>query len=306
LIEMHVADRVMIAADAANSIACVGLDPRPSLLPPSLRAVHLDRLGDTADAVASAFVEFNLGIIPAVAGHCAAVKPQTACYEAYGSAGWEALRQTIAAARSSGVAVIVDAKRGDIGSTAEHYAQTFFGGAMSLSGDPMRGLGADWLTVNSYLGSDAVYPFLADDRSRGVFVLVKTSNPSSDEIQGLRVDGGNVAEAAAQLVHKWGIGRTGAQGMTDVGAVIGATFPDDARKLRSLMPNTLFLVPGYGAQGADATSAVAGARPDGTGVIVSASRSIASAWQGAGDDDWAAAARAELDSMNTELFAALP
>lgn len=263
------------------------------------------QLGDGASAVANAFVEFNVGIIDAVAGRCAAVKPQVACYEAYGAAGWDALVATIAAARDAEIPVIVDAKRGDVRSTADHYAQAVFGGAPALNGGSTDGLGGNWVTVNSYLGVDSVRPFLADDFSRGVFVLVKTSNPSSGEVQDLEVADGTVSEAVARLVASWGGGRVGAAGFSDIGAVVGATYPDEARRLRKLMPDTLFLVPGYGAQGGDATSAVAGARGDGTGVVISASRSIAAAWEGHPSQDWKTAAAAELDHMNHQLRVAL-
>ena len=276
------------------------------MLPNELRETHLAVHGDNVEAVAAAFVEFNVGIIEAVTGRCAAVKPQAACYEAYGAAGWRALTQTIEAAQQAGIPVIVDAKRGDVGSTADHYAQSIFGGAPTLGGGVASGLRGSWVTVNSYLGVDSVAPFLADDCSRGVFVLVKTSNPSSVEVQGVEArEGGALSDVVARLVDSWGSGRLGASGFSDVGAVVGATYPADARRLRKLMPNTIFLVPGYGAQGGDATSALAGVRADGTGVLVSASRSIGLAWRSRQSLDWRASATSELDHMNLELRAAL-
>lgn len=334
---MHPADLITESIALTGSFACVGLDPRPSLLPPALIARHAGRHGDTAQAVASAFVEFNKGIIEAVGGRCAVVKPQAACYEAYGSPGWDALAATVEAAHSAGIPVIVDAKRGDIGSTADHYAQALFGGAPTLGGAPVAGLGADWVTVNAYMGTEAILPFLADDpggldratvavtergsmpvaaavaspaaTSGGVFVLVRTSNPSGGEVQALRSGGvgddlSTVADEVARLVERMGDGRHGTCGFSDVGAVVGATHPEEARRLRRLMPRALFLVPGYGAQGGTAVDAVAGACSDGSGVLVSASRSIAGAWQH-GADDWRAAAGDELDRMNLELVAAL-
>jgi orotidine-5'-phosphate decarboxylase len=358
---VHPADLIAESIARTGSFACVGLDPRPSLLPPSLIAEHVGRHGDTAQAVASAFVEFNAGIIDAVSGRCAVVKPQVACYEAYGSAGWDALAATVDAAHSAGIPVIVDAKRGDIGSTADHYAQALFGGAPALGAGAVAGLGADWVTVNAYMGTDAITPFLAADlgdlgdpgdrcdvgdltdlgdlgagavagagsggglvgggpadggvategsTSGGVFVLVRTSNPSGAQVQELRTGGADeaastVAHDVARLVDQLGEGRDGVCGFSDVGAVVGATYPDEARRLRQLMPRALFLVPGYGAQGGTAADSVAGARPDGSGVLVSASRSIAGAWQSPGADDWRAAAAAELDRMNDDLAAAL-
>jgi orotidine-5'-phosphate decarboxylase len=280
------------AIDRTGSIACVGLDPRPSLLPPGLVDAMLDAHGPGRAAVGAAFVEFNRRIIEAVTGHCPAVKPQVACYEAYGASGWLALEATVTMAREAGLVVIADAKRNDIGSTAAHYGQAFLGHPPGLDGAPLAGLGADWLTVNGYLGADTVEPLL-DAGDGGVFVLVRTSNPSAVELQDAPSGSGTVSDAMARLVAGWGPDR--------VGAVVGATYPDQARRLRDLMPDTWFLVPGYGAQGAGAADALAGARPDGGGVLVNSSRGIIGAWQERGDDDWGAAAAAALDAMNADL-----
>lgn len=299
---MHAADRLDASIEATGSIACVGLDPRPELLPPGLKDRHLRASGGGAASVAAAFREFNEAIIDAVAGRCAAVKPQAACYEAYGTAGWAALEATVAHAAAAGVPVILDAKRADIGSTATHYGQMAFGGAPGLDGSPVEGIGATWITVNPYLGQDGVLPILGD---HGVFVLVKTSNPSSADLQDVALgDGGTVAERTADLVREWGSSRIGACGVSSVGAVVGATYPAHARSLRERMPDTMFLVPGYGAQGGGAADAVAGARSDGRGIVVSSSRAICGAWQEDGSEDWAAAAARALDAMNADLGAA--
>ena len=302
---MHAADALEASAAATGSIACVGLDPRPALLPPALRDRH--RRADTspAEAVAAAFVEFNTAIVAAIAGRCAAVKPQAACYEAYGTAGWRALTATIDAARAAGIPVILDAKRGDISSTAEHYGHMAFGGAPGLDDEPVPGIGADWLTVNPYLGGDGVLPSAVGAGS-GLFVLVKTSNPSSADLQDIALagaEGATVAERTADLVQRWGAERMAPGGLSDVGAVVGATYPDHARALRERMPDTVFLVPGYGAQGASAADALAGSRPDGRGVVVSSSRAICAAWQANGSEDWGGAARLALDEMNAALDA---
>jgi orotidine-5'-phosphate decarboxylase len=300
---VHPADRLDASIEASGSIACVGLDPRPELLPPGLKDRHLRASGGGAAGVAAAFREFNEAIIDAVAGRCAAIKPQAACYEAYGAAGWAALEATVARAEAAGVPVILDAKRADIGSTATHYGQMAFGGAPGLDGSPVEGIGATWITVNPYLGEDGVLPILGPG---GVFVLVKTSNPSSADLQDVALgqqdlDGGTVAERTADLVREWGASRLGDRGLSAVGAVVGATYPDHARALRERMPDTLFLVPGYGAQGGGAADAVAGARPDGRGIVVSSSRAICGAWQEVGSEDWAAAAARALDAMNADL-----
>lgn len=299
---MHAGDRLDARIAEIGSIACVGLDPRPELLPPELIERHRGA-GTPAEAVAAAFIDANRRIIDAVAGRCAAVKPQAACYEAYGVPGWQALQDTVRHAADAGVPVILDGKRGDIGSTAAHYGQMAFGGAPDLDGGTTPGMGADWLTVNGYLGSDGVEPVLA--AGGGVFILVKTSNPGSGELQDLGLaDGATVADRMAERVAEWGAGRIGQCGLSDVAAVVGATYPDHAVALRERMPNTVFLVPGYGAQGASARDAVAGRRGDGRGVLVSSSRAIWAAWQHAGTDDIAAAARGALDAMNADLDAA--
>jgi orotidine-5'-phosphate decarboxylase len=310
---MHVADQLHQTISLTNSIACVGLDPRPALLPPSIVEKVLAAHGDTAMAVAAAFYQFNCGLLDAVAGQCAAVKPQSACYEAYGSAGVKALEDSVHYAKKLGIPVIMDAKRGDIGSTAEHYQQAFLGQAPSLKNTALAGLGCPWLTINGYLGSDAVLPFLhKTPGTGGVFVLVKTSNPSSGELQDIALaanvraknatsDANQAMELMAQLVAQWGAGRHGQCGLTDVGAVVGATYPAQAKRLRTLMPDTIFLVPGYGAQGGTAEDALAGKRSDGRGVIVNSSRGIIAAWQKSSDKDWAAAARGALDAMNGDL-----
>lgn len=300
------ADRFQEAVEATGSIACVGLDPRPDLVPPGVAARAVERHGDTAEAVAAAFLEVNAAMITAIAGHCVAVKPQAACYEAYGVAGWATLVETVRLARAAGLVVIVDAKRGDIGSTATHYRQAFFGGAPTLGGAPFGAMTADWVTVNGYLGSDNVLEMAGPVPGRcGVLVLAKTSNTSSGELQDVVAGDGTVAEAVARLVARWGTGRVGRCGLSDIGAVVGATYPTQARVLREAMPDSLFLVPGYGAQGGAGVAAVAGARADGSGIVVSASRSITSAWIDAdAPDAWVEAARDALDQMNAELDAA--
>jgi len=288
---VHVADALDARIASTGSIACVGLDPRPSLLPPDLVSRHRGGTGTPAERVAAAFVEANRTVIDAVADRCAAVKPQAACYEAYGVAGWRALAETVAHARAAGIPVVLDAKRGDIGSTAAHYGQMAFGGAPDLDGTPLEGIGADWLTVNGYLGADGVDPIL-DGHDGGAFVLVKTSNPGSGELQDVDAGGETVAARMAARVAAWGAGRIGASGLSAVGAVVGATYPDQARALRERMPHAFLLVPGYGAQGGTAADAVAGRRPDGRGLLVSSSRGITGAWQADGGELGESARRA--------------
>ncbi len=303
----HCADRLLAACERTQSLACVGLDPRVGLLPEAVRQQALAAAGGGREGVCAAFQAFNRGIISAVAGRCPVIKPQVACYEAYGSAGMAVLEDTIATARAAGLEVIADGKRNDIGSTATHYREAWLSGPPGLDEEcVLAGAGADWLTVNGYLGADGVRPMLDDPPgAHGVFVLVKTSNPGSAELQGQPSGEGSVMEVMARLVAGWGHDRLGQCGLSDIGAVVGATWPDEARRLREIMPETLFLVPGYGAQGGSAADALAGLRSQGDGVIINASRSIIGA--GCGLDpaaDWREAIAAALEAMNADIASA--
>ena len=306
---MHGGDLLAAACESTGSIACVGLDPRPELIPGEIVSSAVAQSDDPRQQVAIAFEEFMVSIVRVVAGHCAAVKPQAACYEAYGSAGWQVLERVVAEARRLEVPVILDAKRSDIGSSAVHYRQGLLTSSPGLVGSQqLPGLGADWITANPYLGGDSVEPLIGSpDESKGVFVLVRTSNPGAQDFQDQAVDGDSLSTVVARKVHQWGAGRIGASGFSDVGAVVGATWPAQARELRDILPNTLFLVPGFGAQGAGAEQAVAGCTAQGTGIIVNSSRAILGAWQSEPDGtDPVDAARAALDTMNQQLSAALP
>lgn len=317
---MHAADRLLASSRSTGSIACVGLDPRPNLIPPSLVSSVTSRFDDPVDQVCAAFAEFNAEILRAVAGACAVVKPQAACYEAYGWRGWRVLADTVELAQELGIPVIVDAKRSDIGSTAVHYREAVLtappGFAGTIAEDANPGLQGDWITINPYLGADSVAPLIGDaSEGKGAFVLVRTSNPGAVDFQDQRLapDASDVTETlsdvVAAAVNQWGHDRKGESGMSDVGAVVGATWPDEARRLRSLMPESFFLVPGYGAQGGTAATAVAGARADGTGLVVNSSRGIIGAWQnadgGEGNDKFGHWAREALDAMNIDLNQAL-
>jgi len=287
----------------------VGLDPRPELIPAEIVRSAVAQTDDPRQQVAIAFETFMVSIVRAVAGHCAAVKPQAACYEAYGSVGWQVLEGIVAEARSLGVPVILDAKRSDIGSTAVHYRQGLLTSAPGLVGSQLLpGVGADWITANPYLGGDSVEPLIGrPEEGKGVFVLVRTSNPGAADFQDQVVGGGSLLKVVAAKVHELGRGRRGASGFSDVGAVVGATWPSEAAELRAMLPDTLFLVPGFGAQGGDASQAVAGCTDQGRGVLVNSSRAILGAWQSGTDPtDPVEAARAELDEMNRQLCAALP
>lgn len=265
-------DILVDAIRTAGAPTCIGLDPVLDRLPASLRAEH-------ADPVA-AIGAFCRGVIEAVAGLAPAVKFQSACFERYGGPGVALLHALCAEAREAGLVVILDAKRGDIGVTAEHYAA-----AAAVTR-------AHALTANAYLGPSTLEPYLA--AGLGLFVLVRTSNPDSDAVQSSRLaDGRSVAEAMADLVAQLGERHLGRHGYSTVGAVVGATKAEDGRALRARMPRQFFLVPGYGAQGgtADDIRALLDGRPEcGGGVLVTASRSVIYAFE-ASDQNWAKAVK---------------
>jgi len=259
------ADRLIETVERKRSCVVVGLDPQLDSLPSELREKARRSTADAADAV----LEFNRRVLDAVADHAAAVKPQSAFYEALGWEGVRALAATVRAAHERGLLVIADVKRGDIGSTAEAYAQ----GHLDL-------LEADAVTVNPYLGIDGIAPFIKRARDgKGIFVLVKTSNPSSVELQDLDASGAKVYEKVAELVARWGGDCRGETGYSAVGAVVGATFPAAAEKLRRLMPHAPFLVPGYGAQGATADDCRPCFDAQGRGAVVNSSRGIIFAYR---------------------------
>ena len=306
---MHGGDLLAAACESTGSIACVGLDPRPELIPDEIVRSAVGRSDDPRRQVAIAFEEFMVAVVRAVAGHCAAVKPQAACYEAYGSAGWQALERIVAEARGLGVTVIVDAKRSDIGSSAVHYREGLLTSSPGLAASQrIAGMDADWITANPYLGGDSVEPLIGSpDEGKGVFVLVRTSNPGAQDFQDQVVGDESLSSVVARKVHQWGAGRIGASGFSDVGAVVGATWPAQAQDLRAILPNTLLLVPGFGAQGGSAEGAVAGCTDQGTGIIVNSSRAILGAWRAEPEGtDPVEAARSALDAMNRQLSAALP
>ncbi len=268
----HFADRLADRVEHLESVLCVGLDPRDPLPDECLRGVRSDRAGR-----ARAIERFCLGIIDAAGDMAAAVKPQVAFFEALGGYGLTALERVCAAAGERGIPVIADAKRGDIPSTAEAYAAAWIG---SRAGGEVPV--ADAVTVNPYLGRDAIEPFLMDgDGSRGIYVLVRTSNPGSADIQSLELaGGGTVWERTAAMVDALGAGRVGHCGLSNVGAVVGLTQPEALAAARRLMPATPLLIPGFGAQGGDLAAAAPAFRPHPAGGLLNASRSVIDAWRG--------------------------
>ena len=282
----------------------VGLDPRPDLLPPELIEAARKKYGNGMRALAEATYQFNCGILDAVADIVPAVKPQSAFYEMLGYHGVQVLERTVKYAKKLGLYVSMDAKRGDIGSTAEAYSAAYLG-KTDVFGKKCRAFTPDALTVNAYLGSDGIKPFLADCKNgRMIFALVKTSNPSSGELQDRLLDGAPVWQAMAQLTDEWSRGLRKSHGYHALGIVAGATYPKELSELRKLLPHSIFLVPGYGAQGGTAADIVGAFDKDGLGAIVNSSRGILFAWRKS-DKDYKTAAREAAIIMKENLLSAI-
>ncbi len=283
-----------------------GLDPRWEYVPEYIREDAIAKFGKTNQAVGAALTTFNKGLIDALCDIVPAVKPQSAYYEMYGLAGLNALAETISYAREKGMYVILDGKRNDIGATAEAYAAAYLGKANADDFVVENELESEGLTVNGYLGSDGIKPFVNACRDYGkiIFVLVKTSNPSSGELQDLSVDGETIYRKMAAMVNGWGEGLDGKYGYGPVGAVVGATYPDQLKELRSLMPKSYILVPGYGAQGGGAKDVAGAFDKNGLGAIINSSRGIMCAYK-KGDykpEDFAKAARDEAIRMREDII----
>ncbi len=283
-----------------------GLDPKLEYVPEYIIRESFQNHGKNLKGAAEAIYTFNKGLIDALCDVVPAVKPQSAYYEMYGYAGIETLYKTIQYAKSKGMYVLLDGKRNDIGATSEAYATAYLGNTGIGENVFETAFGADSLTVNGYLGSDGIVPFLKQckEHQKSIFVLVKTSNPSSGELQDMKLENGQtVFEKMALLVDEWGKQSVGESGYTDVGAVVGATYPEEAKKLRKLIPNTYFLVPGYGAQGGKAQDVANSFNDDGLGAIVNSSRGIMCAYKKGDykDEEYAAAARDEAIRMRDEI-----
>jgi orotidine-5'-phosphate decarboxylase len=268
---MHFVDRLYQSVQARAVPLCVGLDPHVHLLPQYLIHKHLQNSDDIWSGYASAIEYFLLKILDRISPLVPAVKPQWAFFEQLGAPGIAVLQNLVKASRERGLLVISDAKRGDIGSTAEAYANVFFGNEnLSLP----AAVPSDAVTVNPYLGYDAIAPFVNKNSDNGVFVLVKTSNASGAEFQDLLTGDMTLAEKVAEQVNKWGMKHTGACGWSNIGAVVGANHPLQAEQLRKIMPCTPFLIPGFGAQGGKAEDAVVALKSNGEGGIINSSRDI--------------------------------
>ncbi len=282
----------------------VGLDPRPEFIPEHIMQRHLRQKGETLDAAADAFFEFNKGLIDALCDIVPAVKPQSAFYELLGPAGVSALKKTSDYARSKGLFVIGDVKRGDIGSTAEAYSEAYLG-SVRIGNTAPEPFGFDAVTVNAYLGSDGVLPFLETSRraDKAIFVLVKTSNPSGAEFQDLAIGEQKLYTVMGDLMAELAADTVGQYGYSRVGAVVGATYPEELKFLRDRLKTTFFLVPGYGAQGGGAQDVAGAFDKSGRGAVINSSRAIICAWKktGRGGQDYQEAARNAALDMRSDL-----
>ena len=286
-----------------------GLDPKLDYVPTSVKDACFAQYGKTLEGAAAALLAFNKAIIDQICDIVPAVKPQAAYYEMYGWQGVRALAETIAYAQQKGMFVMTDGKRNDIGTTMEAYATAHLG-TTDVAGEAIDAFGADALTVNGYLGTDGIQPLvkICQEKDKGIFVLVKTSNPSSGELQDLKLtNGASVYEQMGRMCEQWGEALPGKYGYSGVGAVVGATYPEQLKEMREKAPHTFFLVPGYGAQGGGAQDAKNAFDKNGLGAIINSSRGIMCAWkkQGLTEDDFAVAARNEALRMKADILSVI-
>lgn len=299
-------DRLIDKIIETQNPTVVGLDPKLDYIPEYIKEKCIAKHGEGFKAAAAALYKFNKGIIDAVCDVVPAVKPQAAYYEMYGYYGVKALYKTIRYAQSKGMYVILDGKRNDIGATMEAYSAAYLG-TTDVFGKKEQPFGADSLTVNGYLGTDGIAPALKTGGS--IFVLVKTSNKSSGELQDRRLcDGKTIYETMGDMCEKWGADSIGKYGYSAVGAVVGATYPAMLTEMREKLPHTFFLVPGYGAQGGGAEGVAGGFDKNGLGAIVNSSRAVMCAYkkEGCDEHDYAAAARREVLRMKEDITSHIP
>ena len=289
-----------------NAPIVVGLDPMMNYVPEQIQKVAFEEFGETLEGAAEAIWQYNKGIVDATYDLIPAVKPQIAMYEQFGIPGLIAFKKTVDYCKEKGLVVIGDIKRGDIGSTSTAYAVGHLG-KVAVGSKSYYGFDEDFVTVNPYLGSDGVKPFIdvCKEEKKGIFVLVKTSNPSSGEFQDQKVDGTPLYELVGKKVAEWGEECMG-DSYSYVGCVVGATYPEMGKVLRKIMPKTYILVPGYGAQGGTAKDLIPYFNEDGLGAIVNSSRGIIAAYKSEkyakfGAENYAEASRQAVEDMIADI-----
>lgn len=289
---------------------CVGLDPMLSYIPEHILKKAYGEFGETLEGAAEAVWQYNKAIIDATYDLIPAVKPQSAMYEQFGPAGVEVFQKTIEYCHEKDLIVIGDVKRGDIGSTSAAYAAGHLG-KVQVGSQIYKAFDEDFITVNPYLGTDGVKPFIdvCKEEKKGIFILVKTSNPSSGEFQDRLIDGRPLYEWVGEMVAKWGEEHMG-DSYSYVGAVVGATYPETGKILRKIMPKSFILVPGYGAQGGTGADLAHFFQEDGLGAIVNSSRGIIAAYKqekyhSFGSENFADASRQAVIDMRTDIEGAI-
>ena len=301
----NIIDQLIEKIKIMKNPTVIGLDPRYEMLPKCVK----DKYPKTLEGVGQAIIEYNKALIDAIYDIIPAIKPQIAFYEMYGIPGMQAFKETCEYARQKGMFVIADIKRGDIGSTAQGYSNAYLG-KTKIEEKEQSLYDIDFVTVNPYMGTDCVKPFIDDCKkyNKGLFILVKTSNPSSGELQDVKLENGEeVYTRVAKYVEKWGEELRGEYNYSSISAVVGATYPEQLKQLRQIAPHTYFLIPGYGAQGGKAEDIALGFDENGLGGIVNASRSLMCAyksdmWKDKFEEkDYAKATRAEAIRMKEEL-----
>ncbi len=303
-------NRLIEGIQKTGAPVVVGLDPMLSYIPGFILREAYSEFGETLEGAAEAVFRYNKGIVDAISDIVPAVKPQSAMYEQFGVPGVAAFKRTVDYCHEKGLVVIGDVKRGDIGSTSEAYAAGHLG-KVQVGSNRLSAFDEDFVTVNPYLGSDGVKPFIkvCKEEKKGLFILVKTSNPSSGEFQDRLTDGRPLYEWVGEKVNEWGSDFMG-DGYSYVGAVVGATYPEMGKILRSVMPKSFILVPGYGAQGGKGKDLVHFFNDDGLGAIVNSSRGIIAAWKqekyaSFGEEGYALAARKAAEEMILDIHQAL-
>ena len=304
-------DKLVKNIQKTNAPIVVGLDPMLAYVPEHVKEKAFKEFGETLEGAAEAIWQFNKAIVDATYDLIPAVKPQIAMYEQFGIPGMAAFKKTVDYCKEKGLVVIGDIKRGDIGSTSGAYAVGHIG-EVAVGSQTYCGFDEDFVTLNPYMGSDSIKPFIevAKPRKKGMFVLVKTSNPSSGEFQDRMIDGRPLYEWVGEKVTEWGADYVGECGYSYVGAVVGATYPEMGKVLRKVMPKNFILVPGYGAQGASGKDLTHYFNEDGLGAIVNSSRGIIAAYKqeayaSYGPENFADASRAAVIAMQKDIASAL-
>lgn len=306
---MNAIDKLINKIKETNNPTVMGLDPRYDMLPNCIK----EKYNGSVEKICEGILEYNKALIDATYDIIPAIKPQMAFYEMFGTEGIKCFKETCKYAKEKDMIIIVDAKRGDIGSTAAGYSNAYLG--KTPMGDFEESfVDVDFVTVNPYLGTDGIKPFVEDciKYDKGIFVLVKTSNPSSGELQDLKLENGKtIYETVGALVESWGEEVRGENGYSSVAAVVGATYPEQLKTLREELSHTFFLIPGYGAQGGKAEDIALGFDQNGIGGIINASRSLMCAYKSDkwkvefSNEEYAKATRAEAIRMREELNSAI-